>query len=108
MSYLEELLGTFEEKLIDILCTTLLIWIIFPVIIFGVRGIFVLMGLVNLDIFVKSFSNLIIPWWTSIIMNFWNFLLEYIIFLILTLILVHHEKLEPIKLNDFLRRLKEL
>lgn len=108
MSYLKEILGTFEEQSVEILCTALLIWAIFPVLIFGVRGILLLIGVVSLDIFIRSFSNLLLPWWTSIIINFGKFILEYLAFIILTLILVHHEVIEPINFRGLIERLRRL
>lgn len=108
MSYLKEVLGTFEEQPIEILCTALLIWAIFPAIIFGVRGILLLVSVVSLDIFIRSFSNLFLPWWASIIINFGKFILEYLAFIILTLILVYHKVIEPINFRGLIERLRRL
>lgn len=106
MEYLEDLWETFIEQPIKILCTALLIWAILPVILFAIGGVGLLLQIINLDSFTNLFSNAIIDWGVSIIMNLKKFILEYLILTILTLILVNHDIIEPIGLRDLIEILK--
>ena len=108
MSYFEDLYETFIEQPIKILCTAFLIWALFPVLIFAIGGIFLLIKIITLENFTNLFVNAIIPWWASIRMNFKQFILEYFIIAIITLILVHHDILETIDFNGLIQRLRNL
>ena len=108
MKYLKELYETFEEQPLKILYTGLVMWILLPILIFGIRGIFqaAFYNVLDLKSITSLFLNAIIPWWVSIIMNFGKFVLQYLFSFIVTLILVHHEKFEP--LNPSLKHFKSL
>lgn len=108
MEYLEELWKTFTEQPINILCTSFLLWAIFPAIIFSISGIGLLLNIINLETFTNFFVNAIVPWWASIIMNFFKFILEYLFSLIITIILVNHNLLETINFKELMRRLQKI
>jgi len=110
MSYIEELWETFQEQPINILCTSFLIWAILPIILFGIWGIIqvAFYSSPDFEIFTNLFSNAILPWWALIIINFGKFILGYLILSIITLILVHHEIIDPINFEDLIKRLKKL
>jgi len=74
--------------------------------IFCKGGVVLLLQIINLDSFTNLFTNAILPWWTSIVLNFKKFILEYLILTILTLILVNHNIVEPINFNDLINKLK--
>ena len=110
MSYLDDLSETLNKEWAGILCTALFIWAISPIIIFSVYGIIksVFYITFDIDIFTKLLESAIIPWWISIITNFWKFLLEYLFSFIITLFLVHHNILEAITFKDLIHALKKL
>lgn len=108
MGYLEELWETFQEQPIGILCTSFLIWALFPILIFALGGIGLLLKIISLDTYTNLFASAIIPWWTSIILNFKKFLLEYPFFFIVTLILVNQEVIKTISFSELAERLKKL
>ncbi|MFA5856888.1 MAG: hypothetical protein WC867_05995 [Candidatus Pacearchaeota archaeon] len=108
MSYIEDLWETFQEQPISILCTAFLIWAIFPVLIFALGGVGLLLKIISLETFTNLFANAIIPYWTSIILDFKKFIQGYIISFIVTLILVHHEVIKSISLSEFVEQLKNL
>jgi hypothetical protein len=109
MGYFSDLEETFEDNPKDILSTGFLIWVIFPIILFGIWGIFEAVFKYknfNVEIFSNLLVNAIIPWWLSIIMNLSNFLLEIIFCIIISLILIHHEVIEPISPKELISYLK--
>lgn len=110
MEYLEQLLETFTEQPVKILCTAFLLWAVLPIIIFGIWGVIqvIFYSSLNLEIFTNLFVNAIIPWWVSIIIDFKIFILEYILSLIAIIILVNHDIVEPIDFNGLIQRLRDL
>lgn len=107
IEYLKELLETFYKKPIRLLCTAFLIWVLLPVIVLIIGGAFLLFQIITLEKFVILFSNAILPYWTSIIINFKIFLLEYLLVFILTLILVNHEIIGTIDFRQLVNFLKK-
>lgn len=101
MSYFKDLIETFSESPWKIMWTAFLLWTVFPVIIFGIYGGFAAIFTPSNfgEVFSELFINAILPWWVSVISNFWQFLLEYLVALIITLILVNHDILEPTSFN---------
>lgn len=104
--YFSELKDTFLNDFWNILGTSILLWILFPTILFAVCGILLLLNIVGVELFVSSFANAIIPWWASIILSFKKFVLELIGSIIVTSFLVHHEILESITFKDLIKYLK--
>ena len=49
----------------------------------------------DLNIFINLFTEAMIPWWFSILINFKNFLLEFSLSFIIIVILIRHKILEP-------------
>jgi hypothetical protein len=103
--YLKDLMYTFREQPYKILCTSILIWIILPTLIFAGGGIALLFKIITLDIFTNLFANAIIPWWTAIILDFKKFILEYIVLFIITLILANHKIIKTIGFNELIKKI---
>lgn len=108
MSYIGDLWETFQEHSVSILCTAFLVWVLLPVLIFALGGAGLLLKIISLETFTKLWANAIIPYWASIIMDFPQFLFEYLISFILTIILIHHDILKPISSSELIGRLKNL
>lgn len=107
MEYFQELWETFSEQPLKIAFTAFLIWAILPVIVFAFGGVLLLFHLLSLERFALLWINTILPWWTSIVINFWKFLGEYLLVFIVTLILVNHEIIETINFEELIERLKK-
>ena len=110
IEYLEELWETFVRQPVKILCTSFLLWIILPIIIFGIWGVVqvIFYSSLSLEIFTGLFVNTMIPWWVSIIINLKKFILGYLLSLVITVILVNQDILEPIDFGGLIQRLRNM
>ena len=95
--YIKELIETIKIQPKKILYSSFLLWISFPIILFGIWGILEVIFYMKLDlnIFINLFTEAMIPWWFSILINFKNFLLEFSLSFIIIVILIRHKILEP-------------
>jgi len=98
MRYLKSLYYTLKKQLLKMIYTSFLVWLIFPLIFYGIWGILdvILKGNLNIDIIIKLF-NAMSPWWTSVILTPIKFIIEYFLSFVATLLLVHHKILIPSK-----------
>lgn len=106
--YFEGLKETFIDKPWSILSTGILFWLIFPIIIMSIYAILQIAFKPtnpNLDTLVEIFTNAILPWWVGIIINPIKSLLWILAFIILALILVNEDIIEPITFKQLIKSL---
>jgi len=103
--YLSNLIETFLKKPVKIGYTAFLMWVFIPLMLIFIFAVYRVVYEHTLDIpaIVKMFSA-VIPWWFNLIITptFINFAImfgEYLLFFLITLILVHHKIWIPSKPN---------
>lgn len=109
MEYIEELWETLKEKNLDVLSTGFMVWLVSPVIIFGVWGVVLVLfnNESNEQIFANLLTGAIIPWWMSIILDFKMFIVKYLMSFLLALVLVHHKLIKIVSLGKVIASLKK-